>query len=128
MLPAFLQPETEVRESGLGNSFDLGEKCPESLLITLGITHILEQQSMDVAILGSQDGAAWPPKPLIAFSQKFYCGTYQVLLTFEKEKPVRYLRARWTVNRWGRGDLRPLFGFYIFVQQPGVRAMAGSAA
>ena len=128
MLPAFLQPETDVREAGVGSSLDLGNQDrPASLLITLGITHVLEQQSIDVSIFGSEDGVTWPAKSLIAFSQKFYCGTYQVLLDLSKTPEMRFLRARWTVSRWGRGDLKPLFGFYIFVQRAQARAV-GSAA
>jgi hypothetical protein len=29
---------------------------------------------------------------------------------------VKYLRAKWQVNRWGKGDSKPLFGLYLFVQ------------
>jgi hypothetical protein len=29
---------------------------------------------------------------------------------------VRYLRAKWQVNRWGKGDSKPLFTVYLFAQ------------
>ena len=29
---------------------------------------------------------------------------------------TRYLRAKWQVNRWGKGDTKPLFGIYLFAQ------------
>jgi hypothetical protein len=29
---------------------------------------------------------------------------------------VKYLQAKWQVNRWGQGDSKPLFGIYLFVQ------------
>jgi hypothetical protein len=29
---------------------------------------------------------------------------------------VKFLRAKWQVNRWGKGDPRPLFGVYLFAQ------------
>jgi len=41
-------------------------------LLTLAITNIIEQESLDVSIFGSADGATWDPKPVAAFPQKFY--------------------------------------------------------
>jgi hypothetical protein len=29
---------------------------------------------------------------------------------------VKYLRVKWQVNRWGKGDPKPLFSIYLFVQ------------
>jgi hypothetical protein len=115
MLPQFLLPETTVRDAGQSPDTDLGEPVSGTLILTMGITRIIEQQSIDVTIWGSADGAEWSAKPLIAFPQKFYCGTYQILLNLG-ENPVRFLRAKWAVNRWGKGDPKPLFGVYLFVQ------------
>jgi hypothetical protein len=115
MLPQFLLPETTVREAGQSPDIDLGETQTGTLVLTLGITRILEQESLDVSIWGSPDGADWGNKPLVAFPQKFYCGTYQILLDLAI-RPARYLRAKWQVNRWGKGDPKPLFGVYLFAQ------------
>jgi hypothetical protein len=122
MLPQFLVPETTVRAAGQSADIDLGETQSGTLILTLGITRIIEQESLDVAIWGSNDGIDWGPKPLVAFPQKFYCGTYQILLELEG-RPVRYLRTKWQVNRWGKGDPKPLFGIYLFAQASG-REMA----
>lgn len=115
MLPQFLLPETTVREAGQSADIDLGELQGGTLILTMGITRIIEQQSIDVSIWGSADGTDWGTKPLLAFPQKFYCGTYQLVLDLQ-ERPARFLRAKWTVNRWGKGDPKPLFTIYLFAQ------------
>jgi len=115
MLPQFLLPETTVREAGSGSDLDLGQAQGGPLVLTLGITRIIEQESIDISIWGSADGQEWGVKPLVSFPQKFYCGTYQMLLDLS-ERPVKFLRAKWQVNRWGKGDVKPLFTLYLFVQ------------
>src|SRR5579883_2867597 len=117
MLPEFLLPETTIREAGSGPEIALGEQHGEALILTLGITRIIEQESLDVTIWGSADGADWGAKPIVTFPQKFYCGTYQILVDLSAHPGVRYLRAKWQVNRWGKGDPKPLFGVYLFVQE-----------
>jgi hypothetical protein len=116
MLPEFLLPETTVREAGTGPDLDLGAHQGGTLILTLGITRIIEQESIDVTIWGSADGTDWGAKPLIAFPQKFYCGTYQILLDLTETPNVKHLRSKWQVNRWGKGDPKPLFSIYLFVQ------------
>lgn len=117
MLPGFLLPETTIRDAGDSPALDLGEARGSLVLVTLGITRIIEQESLDVAIWGSADGNDWGTKPLLRFPQKFYCGTYQILLDLEKQPNVRFLRVKWGAQRWGKGDSQPLFGFYVFAQQ-----------
>jgi hypothetical protein len=115
MLPQFLLPETTVRDAGQSPDIDLGEPQSGTLVLTMGLTRIIEQESIDVSIWGSADGTDWGSKPLVAFPQKFYCGTYQILMDLTG-RPVKFLRAKWQVNRWGKGDPRPLFGVYLFAQ------------
>jgi hypothetical protein len=116
MLPEFLLPETTIREGGAGPNLSLGSRAGDTLLITLGITRIIEQESIDISIWGSADGTDWGAKPLAAFPQKFYCGTYQIVLDLSLHPDVRYLRAQWQASRWGKGDPKPLFAVYLFVQ------------
>ena len=78
MLPNFLIPETVIREAGTGPELSLSSMAGGLLLLTLGITRIIEQQSLDISIWGSADNADWGAKPLLSFPQKFYCGTYQL--------------------------------------------------
>jgi hypothetical protein len=112
----FLVPETKVEANGSGPSLDLGSSAAQTLLLTLGITKIVEQESLDVSIWGSADGTEWGAKPLLAFPQKFYAGTYTILLDLADKPEVRYLQARWHVERWGVGSTTPMFTFYLFAE------------
>ena len=125
MLAQFLIPESVVREAGAGPEVKLDPADSGPILLTLGITRIIEQESLDVSIWGSADGVEWGSKPLVAFPQKFYCGTYQLLLDLGQHPGVKYLKAKWDLNRWGRGDPKPLFGIYLFAQLK--KALAQSA-
>jgi hypothetical protein len=124
MIPAFLHPEQVVREDGHGPAISIENVKSDRLLVTLGITRIVEQESLDVSIWGSADGSEW--RPLAAFPQKFYCGTYSLLLNLSQHPDVRYLRAQWKMGRWGRGDQKPLFGFYLFAEEA-IAKQAGAA-
>jgi hypothetical protein len=117
MLPQFLLTETTIRAAGTGSAIHLGDEPNETLILTLGITRIIEQESIDVSIWGSADGSDWGAKPLASFPQKFYTGTYQILVDLTDHPDVRYLRASWKVNRWGKGDPKPLFTVYLFLQE-----------
>jgi hypothetical protein len=117
MLPAFLVPETTVGEEGDGPAVELGSSQAKSLLLTLGITRIIEQESLNVSIWGSSDQANWGPKPLLSFPQKFYCGTYQIRLDLSQHPDVKFVKVSWRANRWGHGDPNPLFGIYLFAQE-----------
>lgn len=115
MNPLFLIPESTIHESGVGQVFDLGENVP-MLLLTLGITQTVEQESLEIGVFGSLDGAEWPASPLAAFPQKFYEGTSSMLLDPAAHIGFRYMRAQWKTNRWGRGSKTPLFRIYLFLQ------------
>jgi len=116
MLPGFLLPETTIREAGHGPEVDLGDSCGSLILLTLGITRIIEQESLDVSVWGSADNAEWGAKPVVSFPQKFYCGTYQILLDLRSHPQVQFLRAKYHPQRWGKGEPKPIFGAYVFAQ------------
>jgi hypothetical protein len=117
MLQNFILPETVVREDGTGTQIDVGSSRSKTLVLTLGITRIIEQESLELSLWGSTNGVDWGSSPLIAFPQKFYCGTYTLLLDLSRTPDTAYLRPQWKVNRWGRGDSKPLFGVYLFAQE-----------
>jgi hypothetical protein len=117
MLPNFLLPETVARQDGAGSPLALADAAGTPLLLTLGITSIIEQESLDVAVYGSADGETWSDKPLVSFPQKFYCGTYVLLVDLSGNPEVNYVRVQWKMNRWGRGEPKPMFGFYVFAQE-----------
>jgi len=116
MLPEFLLEETTVREAGTGPVIGIGDQAGEALILTLGITRIIEQESIDLSIWGSADGTEFGAKPIASFPQKFYCGTYQILCDLTGKPEIKYLRVKWSVNRWGKGDSKPLFSIYLFAQ------------
>ncbi|HTQ57436.1 MAG TPA: hypothetical protein VMI94_23365 [Bryobacteraceae bacterium] len=116
MLPGFLLPETTIREAGNGPGVDLGDSRGGPILLTLGITRIIEQESLDVSIWGSADNNEWGARPLTSFPQKFYCGTYQILLDLRSQPEVQFLRVKYQAQRWGKGEPKPLFDAYVFAQ------------
>jgi hypothetical protein len=127
MLQNFILPETTIREAGTGPTVDLGDSQGRLILVTLGITRIIEQESLDVSIWGSADNAEWGAKPLVAFPQKFYCGTYQILMDLHGQPDVRHVRAKYQAQRWGKGDPKPLFGAYLFAKEVEQQALSMSA-
>ena len=128
MLPEFLLPETTVREAGAGPEVALGENQGGTLVLTFGITRIIEQQSIDLSLWGSPDGVTWGAKPIATFPQKFYCGTYQIVADLSTHPDVKYIRVKWAVNRWGKGEPKPLFSCYVFVQALQRELVAAGAA
>ncbi|MCS7315388.1 MAG: hypothetical protein RMI94_09330 [Bryobacterales bacterium] len=127
MLPAFLIPESILREDGSGPAVPLGPAQGKLLLLTLGITRVIEQESLEVSIWGSADGGDWRAKPLLVLPQKFYCGVYRFLLDLTGQSEIGFLQARWKVHRWGRGDPKPLFGVWMAAEQIEAQALrAGS--
>ena len=94
------------------------------LQLTLGITHIIEQESIDITIWGSADKVNWSAKPIACFPQKFYCGVYTVLVDLSEHPEVHCIRVQWKLGRWGRGEPKPMFGFYVFAEAAKFHAMA----
>jgi hypothetical protein len=116
MAPNFLLTEQVVRQDGNGPTLAVGGSSQKAFYLSLGITRVLEQQSLDLSIWGSPDGENWGAKPLAAFPQKFYCGVYSLLLDLTSHPDIQYLRVAWKVSRWGRGEPTPLFSIYVFAE------------
>jgi len=118
MTEAFLVPEKTVATAkGDGPAFELKRSRGSVFLLTLAISNIIEQQSLDVSVYGSTDGATWDPKPVAVFPQKFYREEAPLLLDLTARPEVRFLRAHWEVNRWGRGTETPMFEFHVTVRE-----------
>jgi hypothetical protein len=124
MLAEFLLPETVSRVDGSGAAIALETASGKPLLLKLGITRILEQESLDVSVWGSADKADW--QAIAAFPRKFYCGTYTMLLDLSRLPEIAYLRVQWRMGRWSRGEPAPLFGFYLCAEDAHPQA-AGAA-
>src|SRR6185436_11439478 len=106
MLTAVLLPETLARQDGAGPAVAL-ESPGKQVLLTLGITRILEKESLELSIAGSADGAVW--STLAEFPPESYCGTYTMRLNLSEARDVRFLRVEWKVERWGFSEALPLF-------------------
>jgi hypothetical protein len=124
MLPNFLVPECVSQADGTSQVFDLGSSQGKVLQLTLGITRIIEQESIDVTVWGSTGDENWGAKPIAIFPQKFYCGVYTILLDLGDHLDVKSIRLQWKLGRWGRGEPKPMFGFYVFAEEVAAHAMA----
>ena len=114
MVDTFLvPPRTVVNAKGDSAAVEVSGTANRVFLLNLEITDIVEQESLDVSIYGSADGAAWGPKPLTIFPQKFYRGTHPLLLDLTAHPEIKFARVHWEVNRWGRGSETPMFEFQV---------------
>jgi hypothetical protein len=128
MLESFLVPEKTVVESkGDGAAVDVSPAAGRVFLLTLAITDIVEQESIEVSIYGSTDGAAWDAKPLAGFPQKFYREESPLLLDLTARPDVRFVRAHWELGRWGRGPETPRFEFCVTLREVPQEILAEAA-
>jgi hypothetical protein len=127
MLPNFLLPESIARADGIGPEIDLGSQQGKLLVLTLGITRILEQESLEASVWCSTDGNTWIARPLATFPPKFYCGLYSTLLNLSARPEIRYVRVQWKMSRWRRSAVDPMFGFYVYAEESGARVSAAVA-
>ena len=108
---------TVVTAKGDGQTVEVHSADSRVFLVTLAITKIIEQESLDVSIVGTADGTTWEPKSLVAFPQKFYAGETPLLLDLSAHPQVRFVRAHWEVARWGRGTETPMFEFGVTMKE-----------
>ena len=108
---------TVATAKGDGSTVDVSSASNRVFLVTLSITKIIEQESLDVAIFGSADGATWEPKSIAAFPQKFYTEESPLLLDLTTHPNIKFVRARWEVARWGRGTETPMFEFGVTMKE-----------
>jgi hypothetical protein len=118
MIDTFLVGEkTVVSAKGDGPAVDLSDASARVFLLTLEITKIIEQESLELSISGSADGAAWEAKPVVSYPQEFYCGQFPFLLDLTAHPNVKVVRAHWEVARWGRGVETPMFEFGVRLKE-----------
>jgi len=101
--------DTRMEASADGASFNISESATRTFLCCLTVTDQIEQESLDVSIWGSADGQTWPKKPLLKLPQQFYRGTTKLVLDLSLRPEVKFIRARWELNRWGRVAPTPMF-------------------
>lgn len=108
---------TTASAKGDGAAADVSDARTRVFLVTLAITKIIEQESLDVSIYGSVDGSTWSAKSIAAFSQKFYTGDSPLLLDLREHPDVKFVRAHWEMARWGRGVETPMFEFGVSMKE-----------
>jgi hypothetical protein len=114
---ALVADNSVVSAKGDGPTVDVSGATGRVFLVTLEIAKIIEQESLEVSIHGSPDGAAWGAKALVTFPQKFYCGQSPLLLDLTAHPDVKVVRAHWEVARWGRGVETPMFEFGLRLKE-----------
>jgi hypothetical protein len=118
MIDTFLIPEkTLVNAKGDGTAVDVSGAVSRVFLLSLEIAKIIEQESLELSVYGSVDGATWSAKPIVSFPQKFYCEQSPMLLDLKAHPDVRLVRAHWEVARWGRGTETPMFEFSVRLKE-----------
>src|SRR3984885_3108974 len=118
MIDTFLVPDkTVVNAKGDGLSVDVSGASNRVFLLTLNITSIVEQESLDVSIHSSADSSTWSAKPVTNFPQKFYQAQHPLLLDLTGHADVKFLRAHWEASRWGRGSETPMFEFNVSIKE-----------
>ena len=123
-MPGILVPELTTHEDGTSDEVALEGKSGRPLLLTLGITRIMEQGSLDVSIWGSGDKERW--RQIAAYPQKYYCGTYLLLVDLSRHSHIRYLRVQWRMGGWGETETKPITDFYLAAEE--LKSKAASAA
>ncbi len=109
--------KTVVTAKGDGPYVDLSGASGRVFLVSLEITQIIEQESLEVSIHGSVDGTTWDAKPIVTLPQRFYRGEFPVLLDLTGHPDVKFVRAHWEVARWGRGTETPRFEFSLQLKE-----------
>jgi hypothetical protein len=118
MIDAFLVPEaTVITSNGDSAPVDIGPAAHRVFLLTLCITAVVEQESIELAVFASADGATWEAKPLAGLPQKFYPGEYPLLVDLSQRSEIRFLRAHWDTARWGRGPNTPRFEISVRLRE-----------
>ncbi len=108
----FVGPNTLITADGEGPVFEIGQS-PRLFVLQMDITEVVDQESIELSIWGSPNANDWGTQPLLKFPQRFYRGGTRMVLDLLNNPAVRFVRARWQVNRWGRGRPEPHFRFGV---------------
>ena len=118
---------TRVEANGEGGKVDVSASQTRTFLCELQITDQIEQESLDVSIWGSSDGENWGTRPILKLPQQFYRGQTRMVLDLTTRPEVKFIRAGWEVNRWGRVAPTPMFVFGLSLQEVPAMNRPGSS-
>jgi hypothetical protein len=119
---------TRVESNGDGAKFDVSGSATRTFLCVLTISDQIEQESLDISIWGSQDGESWGTKPLLKLPQRFYRGSTKMILDLTFRASVKFIRAKWELNRWGRVAPLPMFEMGMSLAEIPAMARTGAHA
>ena len=102
MIELQLVPKSLSTSNGNGTAFEISAAENRVFLVSVEITWTQEQQALEVTLEWSADGAAWGQMAVLP--QQFYSGVAELALDLRKLPEVRWVRARWKLERWGRGS------------------------
>jgi len=101
--------ETLLETNGEGEPVNVGASATRTFLCNLFISDQIEQESIDVSIWGSAEGQNWGTRPILKLPQRFYRGETRAVLELALRPEVKFIRAKWELNRWGRVAPLPMF-------------------
>jgi hypothetical protein len=108
---------TRVEENGAGENFDVSASSTRTFFCVMIISDQIEQESIDVSIWGSADGENWGAHPILKLPQCFYRGETRAVLELVLVPEVKFIRARWDLNRWGRVAPLPMFRVGLHLEE-----------
>jgi len=108
---------TRVTANADGQPVDVSASQTRTFLCTLEITDVIEQESLDISIWGSEDGQNWGHQPILKLPQRFYRGRTSMVLDLTVRPAAKLIRARWEVNRWGRVAPVSMFVFGLHLKE-----------
>jgi len=106
---SLISPGSTLESNGDGQAIDVSGSETRTFLCQLSVSEQIEQESLEVSIWGSGDGQDFGKKPLLKFPQQFYRGHTKMVLDISLRTEVKFLRAKWELNRWGRVTPTPRF-------------------
>jgi len=104
-----IPPGTLVEDNGNATAVDVSGSATRTFFCVMFIYDQIEQESIDVSIWGSADGENWGTHPILKLPQRFYRGETRAVLELTLRPEVKFIRAKWDLNRWGRVAPLPMF-------------------
>jgi hypothetical protein len=89
---SLIPADTRLESNGDGAPLDISGTVSRTFFCTLIVADQIEQESLDVSIWGSADR-----------------GATKMVLDVSLRQEIKFLRARWELNRWGRVAPTPMF-------------------
>jgi len=106
---SLIPANTKLEANGDGEAIDISSSESRTFFCRLTISDQIEQESLDVSVWGSANGQDFGKRPLLKIPQQFYRGTTKMVLDVSLRSEVKFLRAKWELNRWGRVAPTPMF-------------------